>query len=242
MTTASLKPAARSQTARTGHRLLHTALAGCAALSLAQLLASPARAAITFDSPAANNPFYFNGNSNTSSWELSVNGTTRTNWGDLNSCDNTTQACVTLIPPGTSAFVYGSGNAGDVTAWISKTPNQVGGNSRGYLVSFSGSFTVNDGAATAQYTLDGLTYKPLGATFNESNILVGANDFLTFNITNSTGYGDLQINNFSATAVPEPVLTPLAFIGAIGGLGAARRRRTLLSRKRKADDAQSKKP
>lgn len=213
-------------------RLLGAVLVTSTVFSASQLLQpAPVRASLNFQSTGSN-PFYFNGGSSGSAWTLAVDGVTQPAWTP-NECNINSEvfpvSCVAL-QTSSSVLIYASPNPGAVTTWTSSSPAAVGGFSRGYFVSFAGTYTT-EGDSIAEFSVDGgTTFETLGLTFNKQNIFLDYDKTLTFRVANDTGLGDLNVTGFSAVEAPAPALAPLAFLAGIGTLGRARRRRSLLAR------------
>jgi len=215
----------QSKSPRHLSRLLHGAALTNVLLVLTQITAPPAAKALGFTAGTkTTSPFFFDGQSASSSWTLNSNGSAVSNWGysDSPACVPDNGLCV-VLNSANSVTIHGGGNANQVTTWVSL--NGSVGNAQGYYVSFSGTFTPGpnqNSDAVATFSYGNTTSSPLGASFTVDTFWLKSNETLSFRISNGLqSYGDLRINNFSYSPVPSP----LPATGAAAAFGYSRRLR-----------------
>lgn len=211
----------------TGRLSLRSLLGAGSAALLLHVFSVPSARALTFgDGDSASNPFYFSGESPSSSWSLTLDGVAQSSWAGGDGCDpNNTPPCVTLLGS-SDVVIASSGVLNSLTAWTS------GSVSSTYSISFAWAFSdLGSGIPSSPfYVINGDRIDLLGTSGSISSATLDIGSTLGFGVYDVDGYGDLTISGFSAAPV-TPVPAPLPILGAGVAFGWIRKRRHQLKKR-----------
>ena len=189
------------------------------------LATAPSALALNFGVPdtLTENPFFFNSTNVGTNWDLKE-GTDEVEFSTCIPEDESFQAPCVQRTSDSSVNIYSGGPVAIYTWTLSGTRNSP------YLIKFKGILTNVASEPTTTNTsaallINGISVQDLPEEefdFTINGFELAANQSLTFQITNTTGIGDLSITDFSATPVPSPL--PFAGLG-LAALGIYRARR-----------------